>query len=731
MNVYDFDKTIYDGDSTFNFYKYCLKKKPHLIFGLWRILVPFIKYLFGKGTKTAFKEKIYESFLPKIDREAYLDDFWKKNITKIKKFYIDNKKDDDIIISASPFFIVKPCADILGIKYLYASNVDPDTGKYDGINCHGKEKVRRFEEAGFKKEDINEFYSDSLSDTPLAEISKAPVIVNGDELIPWNEYKPCGIFGNRFVRFMMCGGVSCLIGLIITYIVSHVLPDFRIDMKHFHMSNIVFAHFVGYLLSLPCSYVLNSKFSFKQPLSFKKCGKFCLSYVPNYIIQMLVVFVTVDLIHLEKLIGLALAVLIAMPVTFFIMKFFTFGDRKTKAEKVKNDNSDKEIIRKKRLPILMIFLVIAILIAFMCIMLFPKGKSNKTGEKPLTQEDRTNTDNGESNHTLSVNLPSENVAVDNPLTDTASINTNELYDEYAASFMQYRQQEANVFPGLDGSAATSIKAPDDGIVYLSSFSGGAPVIYIGSSVKITGSIKSLELPNSVVGVLSERNKLPESKGAFYGNTTLGSFIPAEGLKYIGNNAFYGCRLLSDVFLPMSLTHIGDRAFYGCRSLGEISIFGNCSVGDGAFALCSSLSDVYLSDKVQRVGLGAFEHTPFYERLTDEFCIVGDILIKYNGNKSDVVIPDGVRIIGDGVFAGRLSIESVSFPASIEYIGNSAFRSCAHLGKVVFDAEDALPSIGENTFDGCPVETDSIITQLYVDSRDELLTDDVAHLDTVH
>lgn len=26
MNVYDFDETIYDGDSTVDFYKYCLRR---------------------------------------------------------------------------------------------------------------------------------------------------------------------------------------------------------------------------------------------------------------------------------------------------------------------------------------------------------------------------------------------------------------------------------------------------------------------------------------------------------------------------------------------------------------------------------------------------------------------------------------------------------------------------------------------------------------------------------
>lgn len=30
MNVYDFDKTIYNGDSTIDFYLYSLRKKPQL-----------------------------------------------------------------------------------------------------------------------------------------------------------------------------------------------------------------------------------------------------------------------------------------------------------------------------------------------------------------------------------------------------------------------------------------------------------------------------------------------------------------------------------------------------------------------------------------------------------------------------------------------------------------------------------------------------------------------------
>ena len=336
MNVYDFDKTIYDGDSTFNFYKFCAKKKPWLILRLWRVVVPFAKYLLGKGTKTAFKEKIFQSFQPKIDSEKYLSEFWKTNVKKIKKFYLDIQRDDDIIISASPYFLVKPCIDMLGIKYLYASDVDQKTGKYNGINCHGEEKVRRFEEAGFSRDDIEEFYSDSLSDSPLAEISKKAFVVSGEKLTDWKEYKlPAfkrfikSIFEPKFLKFMLCGCISGVIAFAISYWASHVLPNVKLDVGAFHMSNIAFAHFVGYALSLPVSYLLNSRFSFGHPLSLKKCGKFLLSYIPNYIIQLLVVILTVDILHIDKLIGLILAVFIGTPVTFIFMKFFAFRVKDT------------------------------------------------------------------------------------------------------------------------------------------------------------------------------------------------------------------------------------------------------------------------------------------------------------------------------------------------------------------------------------------------------------------
>lgn len=188
MNVYDFDKTIFDGDSSASFYFFCVAKKPSLLLGVFKMLCPSIKILLRRMSKTEYKEKFY-SYFSKIDTEKLLTEFWDKNIGRIKGFYLKMQKEDDIIISASPYFLLAPCCERLGIKYLYASEVDSKTGKTTGKNCHGEEKVRRFLAAGFDKNSIDKFYSDALSDEPLAKISKKAYIVVGEKIIPWNSYK--------------------------------------------------------------------------------------------------------------------------------------------------------------------------------------------------------------------------------------------------------------------------------------------------------------------------------------------------------------------------------------------------------------------------------------------------------------------------------------------------------------------------------------------------------------
>ena len=184
MNVYDFDKTIYDGDSTKDFFIFSLKRHKKIVAIFPAFICAFIKfYIFKKGTKTDFKQVLYR-FLRYVEIEKDLPEFWKSHKKNIKDWYFNQQKDDDVIISASPEFLLEPICREIGIKYMLASKVDRKTGIYDGINCHGNEKVRRFYEV-FPRGEIEEFYSDSYSDSPLAEISEKAILVKGNNFLNW------------------------------------------------------------------------------------------------------------------------------------------------------------------------------------------------------------------------------------------------------------------------------------------------------------------------------------------------------------------------------------------------------------------------------------------------------------------------------------------------------------------------------------------------------------------
>ena len=138
---------------------------------------------FKIGDKTQFKEKMYR-FLKYCDIDRDLDDFWTIHDKKIKKWYLNQQKNDDVIISASPEFLLCPLEKSFNFNVI-GSKVDKFNGKYSGTNCYYEEKVVRFKEA-YPKGTIDGFYSDHYSDEPLAVIANKAYIVNGDSIYEWD-----------------------------------------------------------------------------------------------------------------------------------------------------------------------------------------------------------------------------------------------------------------------------------------------------------------------------------------------------------------------------------------------------------------------------------------------------------------------------------------------------------------------------------------------------------------
>lgn len=175
MNAYDFDGTIYYPDCSISFALWCMKRHPSLCFTfLPKALVSAVKHKLGKEPRYVM-ERTFFSFLCKVnDFDEQIERFWDKHEKRISAWYLKQKRPDDLIISASPMCIMEPIAKRLGVKVV-ASEYDRDVGAFIDNLMYAREKAAYIFDQGFP--DIENFYSDSLADTPMALIAEKAHLV--------------------------------------------------------------------------------------------------------------------------------------------------------------------------------------------------------------------------------------------------------------------------------------------------------------------------------------------------------------------------------------------------------------------------------------------------------------------------------------------------------------------------------------------------------------------------
>ena len=182
-NAYDFDETIYDGDSSVDFYFFCLHKNKKVLLPIFKQLWGVILYCLKIIDKTKMKELFYSYLKQMKNIDSVIDEFWKEKEKNIKQWYLDQKTPTDVIISASPEFLLKPLEKKLNVTII-ASIVDKKTGKYGSKNCHDYEKIKRYEEQF--KDKIKEFYSDSIkADKAMLEYAEVGYVVHKNEIVKY------------------------------------------------------------------------------------------------------------------------------------------------------------------------------------------------------------------------------------------------------------------------------------------------------------------------------------------------------------------------------------------------------------------------------------------------------------------------------------------------------------------------------------------------------------------
>ncbi len=157
--------------------------------------------------------------------------------------------------------------------------------------------------------------------------------------------------------------------------------------------------------------------------------------------------------------------------------------------------------------------------------------------------------------------------------------------------------------------------------------------------------------------------------------------------------------ITSVTIPDSVTKIEDSAFKGCTGLTEITVPDSVRfIGDEVFADCSSLAQIKMPAYALHIGNGIFTGTKMYESNRDigGFVVIDGELVESSADSGDIVIPDTVKKIGDGVFAYS-DITSVRIPGSVTEIGENAFFRCRQLTDAVI--AEGVEKIGESAFEG--------------------------------
>lgn len=186
MNVYDFDRTICRFDSSTHFFRYCLHRMPARVLPvLPGAFAAFLRYRRGGVSAKRLKERLFAFLRDEDETKKLVHEFWRRNCKGMQDWYLRQRREDDLIISASPEFLLRPVAEALGFR-LIGTRMDAASGRIDGENCHDEEKLVRMREL-FPDGEIDDFYSDSLSDAALARQARRAFLVSGSRLARWPE----------------------------------------------------------------------------------------------------------------------------------------------------------------------------------------------------------------------------------------------------------------------------------------------------------------------------------------------------------------------------------------------------------------------------------------------------------------------------------------------------------------------------------------------------------------
>ncbi len=216
----------------------------------------------------------------------------------------------------------------------------------------------------------------------------------------------------------------------------------------------------------------------------------------------------------------------------------------------------------------------------------------------------------------------------------------------------------------------------------------------------------VESGNSVYDSRNNSNAIIETatNTLLYGCST--TIIP-DAVTSIGDYAFCSSGLTS-VTIPNSVTSIGEGAFLDCPVLASVTIGNGVeSIGSYAFCVCSALTSMTIGNSVESIGSGAFEGCYFAkENFVNNSSLSAEEYNCWGAKLCDYETQDGLLILGSEVVYCRNHVDSVIIPSGVKSIGESAFYGCSGLTSVTIP--NSVTSIGSDAFYLCYLVAENFV-----------------------
>ena len=154
-------------------------------------------------------------------------------------------------------------------------------------------------------------------------------------------------------------------------------------------------------------------------------------------------------------------------------------------------------------------------------------------------------------------------------------------------------------------------------------------------------------------------------------------IAEVNITALPTQAFYNSKNVENLILPNTLITIGEECFYQSKLKTVVIPANVTTIGNSAFDQCASLTSIEIPASVETIGEAAFKGCSSLATVTFE-----------KGSQ--------LKTIGGDFYYGAFSgcpITSIEIPASVETIGEAAFRGCSSLATVTFEKGSQLKTIG--------------------------------------